>query len=88
MELKPVDKAIQKKTSYLNNPDVWHNFFLFSGLFFFENLGICLNVFFSFVGSTKIFLLSFFKLVSDVRPVFIIYDPKGKKIVQDREDLR
>ena len=39
-------------------------------------------------GNAKIFVLSFFKLVADVKPAFVIYDPKMKRLVDDQEDLR
>lgn len=36
-------------------------------------------------GKTKIFVLSFFVLAEDIKPIFIIYDPKKKSIVKNEE---
>ena len=39
-------------------------------------------------GNTKIFLLSFFKLVSDVRAMFIVWDPEKEVIINDNPAIR
>jgi len=40
------------------------------------------------IGNAKVFLLSFFKLVPDVRPAFFLQDDSGKIPKKDLEELR
>ena len=39
-------------------------------------------------GNTKIFLLSFFKLVSDIRAMFIVWDPEKEEIINNNPAIR
>ncbi len=40
------------------------------------------------LGNAKVFLLSFFKLVPDVRPAFILVDDSGNASTEEIEKLR
>ena len=38
-------------------------------------------------GNTKVFLLSFFKLVADIRAMFIVWNPKEEQIINNDQKI-